>query len=104
MARRVESEVRQGSAFHFTVRVRALPAAQRRMLPDNVQEALEKKRVLLIAGIAHAGSTKMLEQLLRGWKMRPLPVETGADALDLVSAPPCPASSLPGTGLWRPPA
>jgi len=80
----VESEVGQGSRFHFTIRVNAVPAkpAAPVMIPQ--PEILHGVKVLIVDD--NRTNRRILDGLLRHWKMRPTTVEDAEQALDKISA------------------
>jgi len=72
----IESELGQGSTFHFTIRAMAAPAPARAYL-DEVQPALQGKRVLIVDD--NATNRRILFRQVELWQMQPqataLPVE-----------------------------
>jgi two-component system sensor histidine kinase/response regulator len=75
----VESQVGQGSQFHFTIRVN--PASPR-TAPSAIMshpEALHGVKVLIVDD--NRTNRRILDGLLRHWKMRPTTVEDGEQAL-----------------------
>jgi PAS domain S-box-containing protein len=80
----VESQVGQGSRFHFTIRVNTAAAK----LPSPVvipqPEVLHGVKVLIVDD--NRTNRRILDGLLRHWKMRPTTVEDAEQALDKISA------------------
>ena len=78
----VESEPGRGSTFHFTARF-ALPAtiAEKRDPVD--LEALRDLPVLVVDD--NATNRRILEEILRGWQMKPAMAEGGKQALELLA-------------------
>jgi PAS domain S-box-containing protein len=75
----VESQVGQGSQFHFTIRV---SPASPRISPSIIltqPEALHGVKVLIVDD--NRTNRRILDGLLRHWKMRPTTVEDGEQAL-----------------------
>jgi two-component system, sensor histidine kinase and response regulator len=75
----VESQVGQGSQFHFTIRV---APASTRVTPGNSltqPEVLHGVKVLIVDD--NRTNRRILDGLLRHWKMRPTTVEDGEQAL-----------------------
>jgi signal transduction histidine kinase/CheY-like chemotaxis protein len=81
----VESEPGVGSVFHFTLR--AQPAAVPIEAVPAAHAVLEGKRVLLVDD--HAITLEILARQLAGWKMVPVAVESGAQALAKIAAGEC---------------
>ena len=79
----VESEAGRGSTFHLTVRA-GLPQA----LPERPAPVDAESRVGLKALVVDDNSTmgRLLEELLRGWRMRPKVVAGGLEALAALRA------------------
>jgi signal transduction histidine kinase/DNA-binding response OmpR family regulator/HPt (histidine-containing phosphotransfer) domain-containing protein len=74
----VESEVGKGSRFHFTVRVKvAEPGTIAVHHPDAV---LEGMRVLVVDD--NRTNARILEELLRSWRMRPTVTLRASEAID----------------------
>jgi len=75
----VESQVGEGSQFHFTIRVN--PAFPRNSASSIVShpEALHGVKVLIVDD--NRTNRRILDGLLRHWKMRPTTVEDGEQAL-----------------------
>lgn len=76
---KVKSEVGKGSCFYFTA---SLPISQVPMAPLNPLplEMLEGASVLAVDD--NATNLKILEEMLRGWSMRPILAESGPAALE----------------------
>jgi signal transduction histidine kinase/CheY-like chemotaxis protein len=74
----VESEVGQGSAFHFTARF-GVRAAPRPLLANHALAQLHGLPVLIVDD--NATNRALLERLLGAWRMRPTAVDGGAAAL-----------------------
>jgi signal transduction histidine kinase/DNA-binding response OmpR family regulator/HPt (histidine-containing phosphotransfer) domain-containing protein/PAS domain-containing protein len=62
----VESTVGQGSTFHFTIRAAAAPAPARAYL-DEIQPALQDKRVLIVDD--NATNRRILSRQVEAWQM-----------------------------------
>jgi len=77
----VESEVGTGSAFHFTVRLALREGPPVRRVPENPAH-LEGVRVLVVDD--NATNRRILEGLLRNWRMRPVTADSGAAALEMI--------------------
>jgi len=77
----IESEVGRGSKFHFAARFGVPPG-----LPESVQPAgsvsLERLRVLVVDD--NATNRRILEEMLKGWRMNPAAVEGAVPALNLL--------------------
>jgi CheY-like chemotaxis protein len=80
---RVESEVGEGSTFHFTIRVDVPPSRPRPYLPANRAE-LGGRRVLVVDD--NATSRRILTSLLEGWGVQPCLFASGAEALAALRA------------------
>ncbi len=78
----VESELDQGSTFHFTARFEEVtePAKRTVALPP---EALEGLRVLIVDD--NATNRLILEELVSHWGMQPLVASAGEEALQMLS-------------------
>ena len=74
----VESEVGQGSTFHFTMPLEVRPGIPARQLPRQPAR-LEGLRVLVVDD--NATNRRILEETLHGWRMRPTTVADGWAAL-----------------------
>jgi PAS domain S-box-containing protein len=77
----VESAVGKGSSFHFTVCLGPRKGSPVRKVPEK-PEHLEGVRVLVVDD--NATNRRILQDMLKGWRMRPATVESGADALDML--------------------
>ena len=73
----VESEVGRGSRFHFSVRFGVQP--RRHDVDDSIPILLENLRVLVVDD--NATNRRILEEMLKNWRMRPTVVEGANDAL-----------------------
>ena len=80
----VESQVGQGSTFHFAVHIRpaALPAPA---LPAVSMDRLRDLRVLVVDD--HATNRRLLAAFLSGWGASPTVVESGEAALATLAGP-----------------
>ncbi len=78
----VESEVGRGSSFHFTARfeLQTHQHAEDQLVPV----MLENLRVLVVDD--NATNRRILEEMLKNWRMRPTVVENADDALRELSA------------------
>jgi PAS domain S-box-containing protein len=73
----VESEVGRGSSFHFTAR---LELQSHQHADDQIMPVmLENMRVLVVDD--NATNRRILEEMLKNWRMRPTVVENADDAL-----------------------
>jgi PAS domain S-box-containing protein len=93
----VESEVGQGSRFHFTVRFAVQP--HRHELDVAPPVMLENMRVLVVDD--NATNRRILEEMLRNWRMRPTVVAGADEALrelteSIISGEPFPLVLLDG--------
>ncbi|MBI2838948.1 MAG: response regulator [Acidobacteria bacterium] len=77
----VESEVRRGSTFSFTVRVREAEGT-RPACEEPEQPHLQGKRILVVDD--NPTNRKLLSIQTRSWGMAPVAVESGPAALDLI--------------------
>jgi light-regulated signal transduction histidine kinase (bacteriophytochrome)/DNA-binding response OmpR family regulator len=77
----VESEVGRGSTFHFTLRLRMQSQPARKYKPLGV-EKLRDVRVLIVDD--NATNRRILEELTRGWQMKPTVAAGGPEALGLL--------------------
>jgi signal transduction histidine kinase/DNA-binding LacI/PurR family transcriptional regulator/DNA-binding response OmpR family regulator len=77
----VESKVDVGSTFHFTILVSVSSVPLRP--PNIIPASLVGKRVLVVDD--HEVSLEILTRQLRAWQMIPVPVSSGAEALQLMS-------------------
>ncbi len=75
----LESELGQGSTFHFTIEAPAAPAPARAYL-DEVQPALQGKRVLIVDD--NATNRRILTHQVRRWQMHPQATASPLEALD----------------------
>jgi signal transduction histidine kinase/DNA-binding response OmpR family regulator len=78
----VESEVGVGSTFHFTIQAEAAPVQSTATQLEVA--SLANKRVLLVDD--HPTSLDILVRQLNSWQMTPVPVNSGAAALELLAA------------------
>ncbi|MDW8344831.1 MAG: response regulator [Verrucomicrobiae bacterium] len=72
----VESEPGQGSTFHFTARFPLCAKAAESELPN-----LDLRDLPVLVVDDNATNRRILEELLRGWQMRPTVVGSGLEAL-----------------------
>jgi CheY-like chemotaxis protein len=77
----VESSPGQGSTFHFTIRAAVAPAPTRAYL-DEVQPALEGKRVLVVDD--NATNRRILTRQTELWQMLPEAAATPGEALEWI--------------------
>jgi two-component system sensor histidine kinase/response regulator len=75
----VESQVGQGSQFHFTIRVAPVSTRISSSSTLTQPEALHGVKVLIVDD--NRTNRRILDGLLRHWKMRPTTVEDGEQAL-----------------------
>jgi len=80
----VESEVGQGSHFHFTIRVDAVDARITNPAMAWLPDVLHGVKVLIVDD--NRTNRRILEGLLRHWKMTTTTVEDGEQALDKLTA------------------
>jgi len=80
----VESELGAGSTFHFTIRATAAPAPARAYL-DEIQPALEGKRVLIVDD--NATNRRILSRQVESWQMLPQATASPLEALDWLRQP-----------------
>ncbi len=73
----VESEVGRGSRFHFSVRFGVQP--RRHDVDDSIPILLENLRVLVVDD--NATNRRILEEMLKNWRMRPTVVAGANEAL-----------------------
>jgi CheY-like chemotaxis protein len=73
----VESELGQGSRFHFTVRF----GLQKNPAPKISLEHLHLKDLSVLVADDNATNRRVLEELLNQWEMKPIAVESGEAAL-----------------------
>jgi CheY-like chemotaxis protein len=78
----VESEVGQGSAFHFTIVVEEVPTPTPKITPAALLE-LQDLPVLVVDD--NATNRRIYEAVLRNWGMKPTVAESGAQALQLMA-------------------
>ncbi|REK29586.1 MAG: response regulator [Planctomycetota bacterium] len=76
----VESEVGRGTTFHFIVQFGVAEQQRNTVLPD--LRRLRGLRVLVVDD--NSTNRRILQELLRNWKMRPTLVSNGPDALALI--------------------
>ncbi len=76
----VESEPKRGSAFHFTVRCQACEAAVKASPAPRSHEELQGLPVLVVDD--NATNRRILEEMLRRWKMRPTVASDGQAGLE----------------------
>ena len=77
----IESEVGRGSRFHFVARLGVQPGPPES--PQPIQSAgLEGLRVLVVDD--NATNRRILEEMLRSWRMKPATAEGAATALSLL--------------------
>jgi signal transduction histidine kinase/DNA-binding response OmpR family regulator len=74
-----ESELGQGSTFHCTIRFGVAVATTRSTLVDETVAQLSGMRTLVVDD--NATNRRLVEQLLRNWRMEPTAVDGGAEAL-----------------------
>jgi PAS domain S-box-containing protein len=74
-----ESELGQGSTFHCTIRFGVAAATTRSTLADETVAQLSGMRTLVVDD--NATNRRLVEQLLRNWRMEPTTVDGGAEAL-----------------------
>jgi PAS domain S-box-containing protein len=74
----VESEVKQGSEFHFTAHF-GLPKVPGRSIVPRDAATLRDMRVLVVDD--NATNRQILVKMLENWQTRPLAVESGASAI-----------------------
>jgi CheY-like chemotaxis protein len=77
--KRVESDLGQGSTIHFTIQAKAAPAPARAYL-DEVQPALQDKRVLIVDD--NATNRRILTRQVELWQMRPHATALPLEALE----------------------
>jgi signal transduction histidine kinase/CheY-like chemotaxis protein len=77
----VESEVGRGSVFHFTVRLGLRTGSPVCRIPEKPAN-LEGLRVLVVDD--NATNRRILEAMLKNWRMRPATVDGGAEALEIL--------------------
>src|SRR6185295_15287556 len=77
----VDSEVGQGSTFHFTVNV-AIPTAPGKRVHIPEPEALHGLAVLVVDD--NATNRRILYETLMRWQMKPVLADCGSKALDIM--------------------
>jgi two-component system sensor histidine kinase/response regulator len=90
----VESEVGRGSTFHVVVTFRA-PAAAREPAMAPPLEALRDVAVLVVDD--NATNRRVLESMLRQWRMKPITASSGREALEVLrqrTADGCPVEQV----------
>jgi signal transduction histidine kinase/CheY-like chemotaxis protein len=75
----VESEVGQGSQFHFTMRVGIAEASRMMASPPASTEILAGVKVLIVDD--NSTNLRILEAMARRWQMKPTAVDSGEKAL-----------------------
>jgi PAS domain S-box-containing protein len=80
----VESEVGRGSQFHFTARLGAADAKAINAGTASTVALLRGVKVLLVDD--NRTNRRILEEMMLHWKMKPVSVEDGQEALDQLSA------------------
>ncbi|WP_159397916.1 response regulator [Sorangium cellulosum] len=78
----IESELGKGSTFHFTLQLRALDGAVRSRRPELPEELLGTR--VLIAD-DNATARRILGEIVEGWGMKPVLVDSGAAAIAALS-------------------
>jgi signal transduction histidine kinase/DNA-binding response OmpR family regulator len=78
----VESEVGRGSVFHFTVRLGLRRGSHVCRIPEKPAN-LEGLRVLVVDD--NATNRRILEEMLKNWRMRPAIAAGGAEALEMLA-------------------
>lgn len=79
----VESEIGQGSTFHFTLCLKVLPAEAS---PAAAGDADPLKRLPVLVVDDNATNRRILQEILIGWDMLPTLAESGGAALELFAA------------------
>jgi PAS domain S-box-containing protein len=77
----VESEVKKGTTFHFTIRAQVAEGSQPVYLSDE-QPFLQGKRVLIVDD--NETNRKILSLQMKSWRMDSVAVASGTKALDLI--------------------
>ncbi len=77
----VESEEGKGSTFHFTIKVKAAQTHPADYMEDP-SPAIKDKNVLIVDD--NAVNRKLVILLAKNWRMKPVAVESGREALDLL--------------------
>jgi len=78
----VESEIDKGSTFHFTLRLRLQMGPPIRLVPQELA-SLENLRVLVVDD--NATNRRILEEMLRNWRMEPAVADSGQRALEMMA-------------------
>jgi signal transduction histidine kinase/DNA-binding response OmpR family regulator len=78
----VESEFGRGSAFHFTVRLGVQKGPPVRHVPEKLAN-LDGLRVMVVDD--NATNRRILEEVLKNWRMRPVSVDGGEAALEMMA-------------------
>jgi signal transduction histidine kinase/DNA-binding response OmpR family regulator len=78
----LESEVGSGSAFHFVVPLEERKGPMVRQVPEKPAN-LDGLRVLVVDD--NATNRRILEEILKNWRMRPSPVDSGRAALEMMA-------------------
>jgi PAS domain S-box-containing protein len=78
----MESEPGKGSAFHFTVRLGVQKGAPVHLVPEKLAN-MEGLPVLVVDD--NATNRRILEEMLKNWRMRPATAEDGETALELLA-------------------
>ncbi|MBF0475832.1 MAG: response regulator [Deltaproteobacteria bacterium] len=77
----IESESGQGSRFHFTI---TFGLQEDTVMPDVVPRSRGVENLPILIVDDHATTRHALEEILRGWKMKPVPASGGPEALNLL--------------------
>ena len=94
----VESEVGRGSQFHFIVRLRL--AEEEPIEPVAPEPAsLHGMRVLVVDD--NATNRRILEEVLKSWKMAPATVSNAKDAMNILQQAQKAGNPLPARGYRR---
>jgi signal transduction histidine kinase/DNA-binding response OmpR family regulator len=78
----VESEVGRGSVFHFTARLGLRKGSPVRRIPEKLAN-LDGLRVLVVDD--NATNRRILEEMLKNWRMRPAMADGGEAALEMLA-------------------
>jgi CheY-like chemotaxis protein/HPt (histidine-containing phosphotransfer) domain-containing protein len=78
----VESEFGRGSTFHFTVRLGVQKGPPVRHVPEKLAN-LDGLRVMVVDD--NATNRRILEEVLKNWRMRPVSVDGGEAALEMMA-------------------
>jgi PAS domain S-box-containing protein len=73
----VESEVGKGSTFHFTARL----GRQIKTTPEHELQPVDVKGLPVLVVDDNATNRRILEEMLKNWRMQPIAVESGQAAL-----------------------